>query len=279
LPENIANLTRLRELSITENSIGSLPKRIGNLKNLCELSLMENPLTTLPESIGNLRYLKEIRLDSQRLIGIPASLGDISDLQEIEFSNSQLTELPATLAQLKNLRILTLNGSQQLTRLPGGIKVDRLSVANCPRLKELPSDLKVTDSIELAHSGLTSLPERLRDIQILWDGVQIDARIAFSPERITIEEALGESHPSLRRVLMTRIGYTQFMETVWFKILDRGERQQLLHIITKGEAAQVYLESFDPLSGEKKLIQVPAATRTCQQATAWIAGFDNPDKT
>ena len=32
-----------------------------------------------------------------------------------------------------------------------------------------------------------------------------------------------------------------------------------------------------PATGRRYVLRVPPQTRTCRQAAAWIAGFDNPD--
>ena len=64
IPPSIENLDALRllDLSADSQSHGTLeiiPDEIGNLTNLRELYLNHNKLTSLPETIGNLSNLEE----------------------------------------------------------------------------------------------------------------------------------------------------------------------------------------------------------------------------
>ena len=63
LPENIYQLTKLKELILTNNALKTLPKSIGDLKNLELLTLEGNELYKLPDSIARLKKLKRLYLE------------------------------------------------------------------------------------------------------------------------------------------------------------------------------------------------------------------------
>ncbi len=75
-----------------------------------------------------------------------------------------------------------------------------------------------------AHSGLTNdacMPRKSDLIQLRWAGVNVDRRIAFYPETITVEEVLEEKNSERRRVLLDRYGYAKFLQDANAEVVDR----------------------------------------------------------
>jgi len=183
-----------------------------------------------------------------------------------------------------SLRIgrLDASGCVNLRSLPAWLgTVSQLNITGCAQITSLPGGLRVISRLELADSGLTGLPESLRDAALFWKGVPVDARIAFHPETITAAEVLAERNAEKRRVLLERMGYLKFMSESAAEILDRdtdpGGERRLLRVPLEGEEPLVMLAVYCPSTGRQYVLRVPPDAGTCRKAAAWIAGYDNPD--
>lgn len=160
-------------------------------------------------------------------------------------------------------------------------EVGRLNLSDCPQVKVLPDWLIVSDSIDVANTGLTELPESLRDCQLLWRGVPVDGRIAFHPEQIRTREILDERNAERRRVMLERVGWERFTREARPKVVDQdtdpGGQRRLLRFAFDDEDLAV-LSMLCPSTGRRYFIRVPPQMRTCHQAAAWMAGFDEPSE-
>lgn len=185
--------------------------------------------------------------------------------------------------------MINLSGCQALTYLPSWLTpIADLNVQNCTNLASLPAGLKVTSTIELADSGLSSLPSRCKETKIRWNDVLVNEQVAFRPEMITAKTVLNEKNIELRRVMLDRIGYETFFEQAKAEELDRdadpGGMRRLLRVEFEDEnrwrrdEALVCLSVICPSTARKYVIRVPPDTKTCRQAAAWVAGFDSPDE-
>jgi len=177
---------------------------------------------------------------------------------------------------------LSVSGCAWLTHLPPWLtELAQLDVSDCPNLVELPEGLRVSSTLEIAGSGLRGLPASLRNVSLRWRGVPIDERIAFHPESITVEELLAERNVELRRVLLERMGYERFAQQAAAEVLDRdrdpGGERRLLRIPLPEDEDLVCVSVICPSTDRQYVIRVPPTMRTCRQAVAWIAGYDNPD--
>ena len=177
---------------------------------------------------------------------------------------------------------LTARGCAQLRELPPWIsRLAQLDLRDCTNLTRLPEGLVVTSWIDVAGTGIRSLPVSLKGVQLRWRGVAIDARIAFFPELITAKEILDEPNAERRRVLLERMGYERFLTEAKAKTLDQdrdaGGVRRLLKVDMKDDEDLVCVSVICPSTARQYVIRVPPAMTTCHQAVAWIAGFDNPD--
>ncbi len=182
-----------------------------------------------------------------------------------------------------HIRIGRLNasGCTRLTRLPEGLsRLAQLDVSNCPNLRELPEELEIGSWLDLGGSGIERLPSSLVGVPLRWRGVPVEERIAFRPETITVAEILAERNAELRRVLMERFGFDRFMLEAGATVVDRdrdaGGERQLLRLKLEGDEDLVCISVFCPSTGRRYLLRVPPTMRTCRQAIAWTAGFDDP---
>lgn len=177
---------------------------------------------------------------------------------------------------------LNARGCRRLRSLPPWLQqLAQLDVSGCVNLAELPPTLSVSSWLDLADTQITWLPAAARAAQLRWRGVPIDERIAFQPETITATEVLGEPNAERRRVLLERMGYEAFLAQAAATSLhcdhDPGGERRLLKVDLNGDEPLVCLAVLCPSTGRQYLIRVPPSMRTCHQAAAWIAGFDNPN--
>lgn len=176
---------------------------------------------------------------------------------------------------------LNLRGADQLYELPPNLSCDSLDISNCLNLTSLPPGLRVRYWIELAGSGITSLPAG-HGFVLRWEGVRVSDRIAFGSESLTGQEILNLDNVELRRIAIERLGYERFIEQVGGLIRDRdrdaGGDRQLVYIPFEDDEPLMVLKVICPSTAHTHVLRVPPAMETCHQAAAWIAGFDNPDE-
>jgi len=180
------------------------------------------------------------------------------------------------------LRALDLRGNTWIRELPSWLRaVDELTVAGCQNLEQLPEKLRVASWLDIADSPLRTLPPSARGFRLRWRGVAIDARSAFHPETVNGKEILKQRNAEVRRVMLERVGYEQFLRQVEAETLDEDEDaggpRRLLRVAVGQDEPLVCLAVHDPSTGRQYLLRTPPAMRTCHQAAAWIAGFDSPD--
>jgi hypothetical protein len=181
---------------------------------------------------------------------------------------------------IKVLGHLDLRGAADLYHLPENLTCESLDISDCINLTTLPPGLHVTYWIELAGSGITHLPPG-HGFVLRWRGVPVSDRIAFESQLITGQDILNTENVELRRVLIERLGYEKFLQQVGGVIRhtdrDAGGERQLICVAFEDDEPLMVLKVTCPSTGHIHLLRVPPDMRTCHQAAAWIAGFDNPD--
>ena len=181
---------------------------------------------------------------------------------------------------IKVLGHLDLRGAVDLYHLPENLTCESLDISDCINLTTLPPGLHVTYWIELAGSGITHLPPG-HGFVLRWRGVPVSDRVAFESQLITGQDILNTENVELRRVLIERLGYEKFLQQVGGVIRhtdrDAGGERQLICVAFEDDEPLMVLRVTCPSTGHIHLLRVPPDMRTCHQAAAWIAGFDNPD--
>jgi hypothetical protein len=178
---------------------------------------------------------------------------------------------------------LAMRGCSQLRSLPPWLtRIAQLDLRDCAGITRLPDGLTVASWIDVAGTGITSLPPHLDGVRLRWRGVDVDARVAFLPETITSDEVLAEDNAEKRRVMLERMGYEKFFNSAKAQVLhtdtDPGGERRLLKVPMQRDEDLVCLQVSCPSTGRKYVIRVPPKCNTCHEAAAWIAGFDDPSE-
>lgn len=94
VPDFLANMTNLRELSMKQNSLtGTIPTFLGGLTDLQVLDLDFNKLNgTIPEAIGNLIQIDTLMLNRNFLTGtMPTTFFGLNDLDVLLLDGNEIT--------------------------------------------------------------------------------------------------------------------------------------------------------------------------------------------
>lgn len=133
LPEQFAQLQKLKILFFAGNAFQTFPEVLGQLSSLYMVSfkanklryvperslspsvgwliLTDNLLTELPESIGKLSNLKKCMLASNRLKRLPEAMRHCSKLELLRISMNELEEFPKFLMSMPMLSWVAVYGN------------------------------------------------------------------------------------------------------------------------------------------------------------------------
>ncbi len=264
---------RCRSLDLSRTRIDSLPEDI-DAKDRIDLSRCLR-LQRLPQGLttGSL-----ILIGCTGLAELPSGL----DVAFLDLSDcTSLRRLPDDL-KIRGGR-LSIRNCPWLTRLPESLgEISELDVSGCINLASLPETLTVTSWIDIAGSGITSLPERMKDVGLRWRGIAVSHRMVFEPHLLDPKEVLNERNAELRRVMIERIGYDRLLGATNAEEIDRdqdaGGERRLLRIPIDGDEPVVCVSVQCPSVGHRFFLRVPPGMRSCREAVAWTAGYDDPDQ-
>lgn len=125
IPEEIGQLTALRELNLGGKFDGSLPASLSKLVNLEWLSITNiggSSTANLPADIGNLKKLGNLMLGGFTGGQIPASLWNLSNLTNLSLYNCNFTgQLTDSIGNMTGLTSLTLNNNKLSGNIPQNI--------------------------------------------------------------------------------------------------------------------------------------------------------------
>ena len=157
-------------------------------------------------------------------------------------------------------------------------QVAQLDLSGCRGVKALPPALQISGWLDVAGSGLESLPDH-RNVALRWRGVRVDSRLAFHPEELQSAEVLTTQNVELRRVMLERFGHERFLDEVGAQVLDRdrdaGGERLLVRVELPGDEDFVAVCFSCPSTGRRYSLRVPPGTRSGHAASAWLAGFDD----
>ena len=261
------------ELDASRTSLESLP---DDLQVQCMLNL---------DGCRQLRSLpRNLKVGTLHVANCP-QLSELPEGLDVWFLNvsgcTHLARFPSK-ARIEHGGLIA-NGCTALRELPDYlVDLGTLDVGNCPQLTSLPPSLQVSSWIEVAGSGITSLPPRLTKVGIRWRGVMVDHTTAFFPERLQAKTVLKERNAERRRVMIERMGFDRFVREAKAERLDAdrdpGGPRELLRVPMQGDEDIVSLSVLCPSTGRHYLLRVPPTMKSCHQAAAWMAGFDDPKR-
>jgi len=109
LPEELFQLTELRELTVKGCKLCRLNQNIGKLTKLQYLNIDHNKLLRLPETMGALTDLRTLVVSRNILEELPESIGNLHQLATIDAWGNPLYVLPHSISKIsKTLKILDL---------------------------------------------------------------------------------------------------------------------------------------------------------------------------
>ena len=91
LPETIGNLSRLRHLRASVNTLREIPPSVL-VSTLITIDCRGNEIEVLPDVIGRCTALTSLQLQKNALVALPESIGKLTSLQVLSVVDSQ-TEL------------------------------------------------------------------------------------------------------------------------------------------------------------------------------------------
>lgn len=213
------------------------------------------------------------KLSARRCPNVLELDGRISIRESINLTGSGLRSINADLHATR----LQVAQCRSLTRLGGMISVAHLDVRGCTSLTTIDASIHVTQTLEVADSGLKAMPPHIR-AGLRWNGVPVDARVAFTPELLSGREIMGIRNVQRRRVLLERIGIEKFLADVGGLVLDRdqdaGGERTLIRVPFDDDEDLVAVLVKCPSTGGSYALRVPPHMRSCREAVAWTAGLN-----
>jgi hypothetical protein len=281
---NISNCSNLLELpEILEcNDLTARDLNIVNVSGQIKIKYRADfsgctNLKALPE---NFKAGSLLLNDCTALTALPEGI----DVYFLDISGcSQLTRFP-TRGSIQ-VGHLIAKGCNRLLELPEWLSnIAQLDISGCERITRLPANLRISSWLDLADSGLVDAGAQILPnprTPLRWRGVQVESRIVFAPESINAQEVLATPNTELRRVMLERMTHEKFLLEVNAEVLDQdhdtGGVRKLLKVNLEDDEALVALWVICPSTDRNYVLRVPPSMKTCRQAAAWIAGFDNPD--
>lgn len=192
-PDSIAEMDRLRYISLEQTSVDELPQTICELSALATVELpLSSALREIPACLCESdvfkslspsaevirtqptclpRSLRRLSIERQNLRVVPAPVSDLLELTDLDLRNNFLRNL-TDLSKLQKLTVLKLTNNQ-LESLPASVfdlaKLEQLWV-DVNKLTSLPSDLaKLTHLwyLKLDENDLAHLPDEIGQLQAL----------------------------------------------------------------------------------------------------------------
>ncbi|MGF1708183.1 leucine-rich repeat-containing protein kinase family protein [Enterovibrio baiacu] len=116
LPDDIAQLHKLKIFFASNNRFDTMPEVLGNCPELEMIGFKANQIVHVPENAlpPKLRWLI---LTDNRIETLPDSLGLRPRMQKLALAGNRLTSLPQTMRHLENLELLRISANQ-LTECP-----------------------------------------------------------------------------------------------------------------------------------------------------------------
>ncbi len=169
IPESIANLAELKNLSLYNNQIQEIPEIITNLRTLETLDLRNNKIREIPDSLSNLTNLTLLNLSNNQISKIPDSFGKLTNLIEFYLFENRIQRIPEIVSNLSNLEVLALQ-SNQIRKIPKQlfklVNLTSLSLAD-NKIEKIPTEiisLTKLKNLVLYGNKITDIPKEIGNL-------------------------------------------------------------------------------------------------------------------
>lgn len=198
LPESIGELRELTSLRATIAGLTDLPKRLVELVSLRELNLSENDIAHLPLGLANMSRLESLILRENTLVNSRSAVDQVAELKslrELDLAGNGLIEVPERVGKLQLVSLdLSRNylGDEALSFPDGSFQELRHLSLGFNQLTKLPSfvlDCEALESLRIEHNLITSLPKGIIDRLPALKTVSVDPKLFSSIPRELAEVA------------------------------------------------------------------------------------------
>ena len=174
IPQEIFQLTNLKELHIPYNKITVIPDAIAQLADLTTLNLSHNQISAIPDAITQLASLTELKFFGNKIRAIPNSIANLVNLTRLDLSSNQITTISDAITCLSNLEHLSLWDNQ---------------------IGEIPKEINKLQKLQgffIRKNQIRSLPDEifeLKNLKRLWlDNNQIEQISSNIGKLLNLEE-------------------------------------------------------------------------------------------
>lgn len=120
IPDEIAKLTKLQNLSMTRGKLHKISPKIADLKALKDIDLFSNQFTSFPRVLLELQGLERLKIGGNQISSIPDDINRLENLNYLGISVTPVTTLPESIIGMKNLYV---DDTQDLeNKLPAAYK-------------------------------------------------------------------------------------------------------------------------------------------------------------
>jgi len=112
LPKEIANLHKLKKISLLNLPFKIFPEWITTIKSLRYLMIRGTDIDSIPDSIVRLDHLKTLRVENCELNKLPKVFNQMENLEFLGLSDTKLTDLNSELFP-KNLKEINFSGTKK----------------------------------------------------------------------------------------------------------------------------------------------------------------------
>lgn len=155
LPLEVCQLVTLERLWVSHNKLSSLPDELKNLTVLRELFLHRNNFEEIPECICKLPSLEFLWFSHNRIMSVPDKMAEMTSLKRLHLDFNLIKEFPSSLCQLRQLEVLYLNHNSihQICENVGNMTKLKRFYLQHNKITEIPTSITRLASVELLNLG------------------------------------------------------------------------------------------------------------------------------
>jgi len=242
IPAELADLDRVRSLSLYGCGLKVLPDAVLALRKLVHLNLSRNRLVTLPDEIAQLASLEELVLHDVPLgRGLGAGLCRLPKLRDLWVIRANFKSLPDDIGDLADsLERLLIVQCRKLQTFPASfaklVHLKHLEIDHCDVIDAIPSavwSMRELEHLDLSGTTLGRIPETLGDLRALKElqlrgcEFELPRSIGSCASLETLDMVFGkvddlpESFYALPALARLRIQYSPLETTHRSRIVER----------------------------------------------------------